>query len=120
MKRLLHKIFTISFGFLVLLSCRSKLEYKIDAAIRDDDHVQTAILCTNYKEERYKEECEESFQKADAIIQEVISKKIDFPFTKLIVEDELNKKVLKLLEINYHFGVRYASIWKETVEIKEE
>ncbi len=117
----MKKIYYIFLGFLLFttLNCRSKLEYKIDAAIREDDYVQVAILCTNYTEKRYKQECAESFKKADGIIQEIISQKVEFPFTKLVVEEELNKKIIHLLEINFTFSTKYASIWKETVEIKD-
>ena len=82
--------------------------------------MQVSILCTNYTGKRYKQDCEESLQKTDVIIQEIISQKVDFPFTKLIVEEALNKKIMQLLEVNFMFSTKYASIWKETVEIKDK
>lgn len=89
-------------------------------AIRNNDYLTISTLCSEYKFDDYKVECESSLQKSEDEIQEIISKKQELPFMKFILEPEKSLKIQELLKANIEFGIKYRAIWNETAELYKE
>lgn len=107
-------VFTFSF-------CKRKPhEIKIREAIQANDYMTIAALCSEYKFEEYKTECESSMEKSIQEIDEIISRKQEIPFMKLILDPEKSFKIQELLKANIQLGIKYRSIWNETAEIYKE
>ncbi len=107
---------------LCLLSfCKKKpYEIKIREAIKANDHMTIAALCSEYKFDEYKSECESSLEKSEQEIEEIISRKQEVPFMKLILDPDKSIKIQELLKANIQLGIKYRSIWNETAEIYKE
>lgn len=122
-KKIFHH--SISLFAIVLLfslsNCKRKPhEVKIREAIRTNDYMTIAALCSEYKFEEYKTECETSLSQSVEDIEEIISKKQEIPFMKLILDPDKSLKIQELLRANIQLGIKYRSIWNETAEIYKE
>lgn len=110
--------------FLILFSisfCKRKpYEIKIKEAIQANDHMTIAALCSEYKFDEYKSECESSLVKSEQEIEDIISQRQEVPFMKLILDPDKSIKIQELLRANIQLGIKYRSIWNETVEIYKE
>lgn len=118
-----HLLFLFSVLILLLFVSHCKknpYETKIREALRANDYFAIATLCSEYKFEEYKSECESSLAKSEEEIQEIISKKQELPFMKLILEPKKSVKIQELLKTNIQLGIKYRSIWNETAEIYQE
>ncbi|HMV41747.1 MAG TPA: hypothetical protein PKL30_09520 [Leptospiraceae bacterium] len=110
-----------SFIVLFFSSCkRNPQELKIKEAIRTGDYMTVAALCSAYQFPDYKTECESSLEQADQEIQNIISRKQEMPFMKLILDPDKGIKIQELLKANIQMGIKYRSIWNETAEIYKE
>ena len=110
------------FLFLVLsFGCKKNPQLqKMKEAIQKNDYMTIATLCSEYKFEEYKSECESSLAKSEEEIQEIISKKQELPFMKFLLEPEKSIKIQELLKTNIEFGIKYRAIWNETAELYKE
>lgn len=114
-------IFYICIFLLLAISCkRNSYEVRIRKAIKANDYFQIATLCSEYKFKEYKTECENSLIKSEDAIQEILSKKQELPFMKIILEQEKSQKIQELLKANIELGIKYRSIWNETAEVYKE
>ena len=116
-------IYLINIAFLLFAFsyCKKKPhEIKIREAIQANDYMTIAALCSEYKFEEYKTECESSLEKSIEEIDEIISKKQEIPFMKLILDPDKSLKIQELLKANIQLGIKYRSIWNETAEIYKE
>jgi hypothetical protein len=75
-----------------------------------------AILCADYKEKKYEKECLEGRRKSEEEIDRILSKQKDLPFFKLKIDLETYTKIDSLLKKDIYLGIKYRSIWRETIE----
>ncbi len=99
---------------------RNPYETRMKEAIAANDYLAIAAICSEYKFEEYKKECETSLIKSEDDIQKIISQKQELPFMKLILEPEKSKKIQELLRANVELGIKYRSIWNETAEVYKD
>lgn len=102
---------------LILLSCsQNKLEKEIGKFIRKKDFLSAAILCSDYKGEKHKEDCSKAIGIAEKEVDEILAQKRELPFFKLIIEEEKKSKIQELLKKNIYLGIKYRKLWNEIVE----
>ena len=108
-KKIFHhsiSLFTIVLLFSFSNCKRKPHEVKIKEAIRTNDYMTI--------------ECETSLSQSVEAIEEIISKKQEIPFMKLILDPDKSLKIQELLRANIQLGIKYRSIWNETAEIYKE
>lgn len=116
-----YNTIVLSCGLLILASCkRNPQDLKIKEAIRTGDYLTIAALCSAYQFPDYKQECESSLERAEEDIQAILSQRQELPFMKLILDPDKSVKIQELLRANIQMGIKYRSIWNESVEIYKE
>ncbi len=102
--------------FLFSYCSKNPAEKEIKKAISSGDFLTAARFCAEYKETNLEKECAEQKEKSVDEINRILSEKQNLPFTKLIVDRELSRKVRELLKKDIKLGIQYRQIWEETVE----
>lgn len=111
------KFIIIFLSLYLLMNCsRNKLEREIEKSLKNQDFLGAAVLCSEYNEKKYKEDCKKAIQIAEQEVDRILSEKRELPFFKLIIEDEKKKKIQELLKKNIHLGIKYRKLWNEIVE----
>lgn len=114
-KFLTYIIFVLE--ILLLNNCKQdKLEKEISKSLRKQDFLTASVLCSEYQGKKYSEECKKALGVAEAEIEQILSKRQEIPFFKLMIEEEKRTKIQELLKKNIHLGIKYRKLWNEFVE----
>jgi hypothetical protein len=111
------KYFFLILLLLILNTCKKDpLEKEILKFSKQGDFLKVAALCSEYKGEKFKKECEKSFRETEKEIDRILASYSELPFFKMMLDKEKKEKIQEVLKKNVYMGIKYRKIWNETVE----